>query len=349
MTTASGPPAGTPADPAQTHRRTSPRATAVVDALVRAGLLDPVRRGAAADVVSDVLDGRTPEPRGGGRRRFAEVAGYVGGALVISAVVLFLLESWESLGPWAQVGVLLGVAVVLAGAAVVIRQPGDDVRRRLAATLLTGTAVAAAVAVATLVDELDGADYGSLPGFAAAVTVAAVGLAGYRLAPSVLGQLAVVVGLVYAPGILLEDVLDLDGPTPLVLAGYLLLLGVGWLALAERRVWHERLAARIIGCGIVALAVQWPLFWGEPAWIAYLLTATAAACAFAAYVQLRTWPYLVLGVALVTVVVPEALIDWTDGTLGVAGILLVSGLGLLGASLLGLRLRREARQDRDER
>ncbi|MDP3969426.1 MAG: hypothetical protein Q8Q02_14240 [Nocardioides sp.] len=338
MNTISGPPAGTSTDPAQTHRRTSPRATAVVDALVGAGLLDPVRRGAAADVVSDVLDGKAQEP--GGRRWFAEVAGYVGGALVVAAVVLFLLETWDSFGTAARVGVLAGVAVVLAAVALAIRQPRDDVRRRLAATLFVGAAVTAAAAVGVLAEELDGDEYSGLPGVLFAVTLALVGLAGYRLAPSVLGQLAVVVGLIYAPGILLEDVLDLDGPTPLVLAGYLVLLGVGWLALAERRIWNERLAARIIGCGVVALAVQWPLFWGEPAWIAYVLTAAAAACAFAAYVQLRAWPYLVLGVALVTIVVPEALIDWTDGTLGVAGILLVSGLGLLGASLFGLRLRR---------
>lgn len=343
MTTISGPPASIPSDPAHTHRDTTARATAVVDALVRAGLLDPVRRGPAADVISDVLDGKVQEP--GGRRWLAEVAGYVGGALVVSAVLLFLLQTWGSLGPAVQVAVLALVAVALAGVALAVRQPGDDVRRRLAATLLVGAAVTASGAVGTLVDEFDGQAYGGLPGLLAAVTVAAVGLVGYRLAASVLGQLAVVVGLTFAPVLLLEDVLDLDGPTPVVLAGYLVLLGVGWLMLAEHRAWHERLAARLLGCGVVALGVQWPLFGGEPAWIAYALTSAAAAAAFAAYVRLRAWPYLVLGVALVTIVVPEALLDWTDGTLGAAGILLVSGLGLLGASLLGLRLRREVHQE----
>ena len=46
-------------------------------------------------------------------------------------------------------------------------------------------------------------------------------------------------------------------------------------------------------------------------------------------------------VAAITLVVPEALLDWTDGSLGTAGMLLATGVTLLVASLLGLRLRQE--------
>ena len=62
---------------------------------------------------------------------------------------------------------------------------------------------------------------------------------------------------------------------------------------------------------------------------------------FAVYVAKRAWPYLLAGVAGVTLAVPEALLDWTEGSLGTAGVLLVAGVTLLGASLLGLRLHGE--------
>jgi hypothetical protein len=48
------------------------------------------------------------------------------------------------------------------------------------------------------------------------------------------------------------------------------------------------------------------------------------------------------GVLAMTLVVPEALHDWTDGSVSAAGSLLVAGLTLLAASAIGLRLRREA-------
>jgi hypothetical protein len=51
---------------------------------------------------------------------------------------------------------------------------------------------------------------------------------------------------------------------------------------------------------------------------------------------------LVVGVVALATVVPQAVIDYTDGALGAAGALLLSGLSIVGASVLGLRLHREA-------
>ena len=72
-----------------------------------------------------------------------------------------------------------------------------------------------------------------------------------------------------------------------------------------------------------------------------LALALVAAAAFAVYVVRPAWPYLALGVVAVTLVVPEALLDWTDNDLGPAGAMLVTGMTLLAASLLGFRLRRD--------
>jgi len=50
---------------------------------------------------------------------------------------------------------------------------------------------------------------------------------------------------------------------------------------------------------------------------------------------------LATGILAVVLVVPEALNDWTRGSLGSASALLVAGVALL-ASALGLRLHHEA-------
>ncbi|HWL97180.1 MAG TPA: hypothetical protein VNP20_07520, partial [Nocardioidaceae bacterium] len=59
----------------------------------------------------------------------------------------------------------------------------------------------------------------------------------------------------------------------------------------------------------------------------------------------RAVPYLGAAVAALTLAVPEALLDWTDGSLGPVGVLLVSGVTLLVAGLLGLRLRKEVGEE----
>jgi formate-dependent nitrite reductase membrane component NrfD len=75
--------------------------------------------------------------------------------------------------------------------------------------------------------------------------------------------------------------------------------------------------------------------------LAYGITAAVAVAGFVLYLRTVGWPYLVVGVLGVTLVVPEAVMHWTDGSLGVAGAVLVAGLTLLGASLAGLRMRQE--------
>ena len=82
-------------------------------------------------------------------------------------------------------------------------------------------------------------------------------------------------------------------------------------------------------------------------WVGYLVTILVAVAGFALYVVRRAWPYLAVGVVGVTLAVPEALLDWTEGSLGTAGVLLVAGITLLGASLLGLRLRKEVGEQAD--
>jgi len=327
------------------------RTLPLVDALVGARLVDPARRDEAAQVVDRVLGGQssqTPVLK----RRLAELAGYLGGAFVVSAAAIFLTAQWNDLSTPQQVGLLAGIAVLLAGAAAAIgiategglaalRHGHEPVRRRLAGVLLTGAAASAAGAVGLGVDEAFAGD-GTAAGLAGFGTLAVLSLLGYLLAPTVVGQLGVAAGAVGVVGVLVDEI---GGDS--VTAGILVLgLGIAWLVATELGLWRELASGRVIGSALAVVGAQIPAFdFEDDRWVAYLLLALVAAAAFATYVVRPAWPYLAAGVVAVTLVVPEALIDWTDNALGPAGALLAAGGALLVASLLGFRLRKEVTEE----
>lgn len=330
------------------------RVLPVVSALEGHGLVDPSRHDEAVAVVDQALGGQVVEATTL-RRRLAELAGYVGGALVVAAGALFVADQWMNLSVVQQVGLLVGIAVLLFAAGVTVGVTGgglatlragtQPVRQRLASVLFTAGAVAAAAAVVVwLIDVVEQrgteVEEGTLIGMGGAFTLIAVAAVGYLLAPTLLGQAAVAVGAGYAIPFTLDTFGDLD---PLPLGMIFLAVGLVWLALAEKGLWQELLAGRIIGAVFVVVGAQIPVGSDQP-WIGYLVTLLVAAAGFAMYVARHAWPYLAVGVVGVTLAVPEALLDWTEGSLGTAGVLLVAGVTLLGASLLGLRLRKEVEE-----
>lgn len=330
------------------------RVLPVVSALEGHGLVDPSRHDEAVAVVDQALGGQVIAATTL-RRRLAELAGYVGGALVVAAGALFAADQWMNLSVVQQVGLLAGIAVLLFAAGVTVGVTGgglatlragtQPVRQRLASVLFTAGAVAAAAAVVVwLIDVIEQRgtemEEGTLIGMGGAFTLIVVAAVGYLLAPTLLGQAAVAVGAGYAIPFTLDTVGDLD---PLPLGMMFLAVGLVWLALAEKGLWQELLAGRIIGAVFVVVGAQIPVG-SDQAWIGYLVTLLVAAAGFAMYVARHAWPYLAVGVVGVTLAVPEALLDWTEGSLGTAGVLLVAGVTLLGASLLGLRLRKEVEE-----
>ena len=99
------------------------RTDEVVASLVRHGLVDPERVDEAHALVSSALSGPTAADTPL-RRRLAEVAGYVGGALVVAAAVIFLTEEWATLSTTGRVSTLAVIGLVLFGSAVVVLRTG---------------------------------------------------------------------------------------------------------------------------------------------------------------------------------------------------------------------------------
>lgn len=331
--------------PRHSHR---PHSEDVVHALEVRGLIDPARHEEAADVLDRMAEGRSVQSATL-RRLLAEVAGYVGAAFVVAAVVVFFAPRWLDMSLTTRISLLVGTAVLLVGAALALgvtggglrtlRTAAGALRRRLASVLMTGAAVAGASAVIVyLIDWADRGptsreDYIGMGGF---LTLAVLAAVGYAVAPTLLGQAAVAIGLAYGSIFTWEA---LDRATSARIASTLLVLGLAWLLLAETRVWREQLPARLFGAVLLVGGAQ-ALLDQHASW-SYVVTALVGVAGFVLYAVRRAWPYLAMGVVALTLAVPEALLDWTSGTFGTALALLGAGVTLLVASLVGLRLRRQ--------
>jgi len=329
------------------------RAVPVVDALVSAGLVDAGRRAEAHRVVRAALE--IPATKASLRARLVELAAYVGGALVVSSIGLFLAQYWADFSAAVQVSVIALIAMLLtfAGLAVSHLGPGyravrdgrDDVRRRLVSALLTAAAGAAGIAVGRLVDlQTHGDGNESWPIVAGAATALVLAALAYSYAPSLLGQVAMAgaVLMVITGGWTLLD----EEPTDAVWPGLAFMaVGIAWLVCAESSVFREVVGARAIGSAVTLFGAQFTLVSADHAVVTYLLTLLVAAAGFVMYLREASWPYLLTGVVGTTLVVPEAIIDWTGGSLGPAGGVLVAGVTLLGASLAGLRVRKGATEE----
>lgn len=336
----------------------------VVTDLVAAGLVERHRAVEAERVVHRSLGSQGPDTaarppaRQGARTMLVEIAGYVGSALVLASVALLLSQLWDGFSEALQVVILAMIAVLLAGAGVAVSRVGgghaelvagrDEMRRRLSSTLLTAAALAAALGVdqqATFtVDDVSSA----APSLLGGVTMVVLSAVGYRYAHSALGLVAVAGAVVQVVVTATEDGSALLTGVTLVVAAS------AWLALTElSAAVREREVARSLGVTLALGGAQVVLLGGGHDNLAYGLTAAVAAAGFLLYLRSAAWPYLVVGVLGVTLVVPEAVMGWTDDSLGPAGGVLVAGLTLLGASLAGLRMRQEVgqevgREDRQE-
>ena len=177
------------------------------------------------------------------------------------------------------------------------------------------------------------------PAVAGAVVGVVVGAIGYRVAPTALGLVGTISGAITATMTLMDGVDQYEGDAAGVA---LFLLGAVWLGLAEMGWFRESTIARSLGVSVALVGAQVPVMVGDHSWLGYLLTVVVAIVGIAFYLGKVAWPYLAAAVIAVTLVVPEAVSDWTDGSLGAVGGVLVAGITLLLASFAGYRIRAEA-------
>jgi hypothetical protein len=237
---------------------------------------------------------------------------------------------------------LAGIAAVLAVAGLVVArgpgglrtlgEPAAAARRRIVAVLFALTAGVTALAAGVAVD--------NRPDLVAPAVGTLVALAGYALVRAAPGLVASAVFAVFAVLLLVDEF------TRSALASGLALISLGALAMAL--VLASVLVPRPLGVAVAAvialIGAQQPIFAdGSPAW-AYLLTAALAVAFLALYQLERTALLLIAGVVALTIAVPEAAWDLTDGAGGAAAILLITGGVLVATSVLGMRLHGRSRQ-----
>ena len=334
--------------PGMAHHRVMDNTAAAraVDSLVAAELLDPSSRARAVEVLTDPH----AEPATRGLPKLVEVVAYLGGALVLAAGALFLFQEWGNLGFGTRVVLLAVVAVVLGVAGVLTaRERGVggadqrfDVRRRLAGSMLTGAALAVAFLVGYVLEEWLNPGYRDVywPAVVGASVGVVVAAPAYRLASTAVGLVGLLAGILTAVGTLVSGS-DLVGSEGDAFGVAFFVVGVLWLVATESGLFREPTIARALGVGVALFGAQVPAIDGTHAWLGYLLTVAVAVLGIAVYLPRNAWPYLAGAVVAVTLVVPEAVADWTEGSLGATGGVLVAGITLLVASFAGYRLRAE--------
>ncbi len=327
------------------RNRTGAPVRDMVTALVQSGIIAPEDAPSAVTIVERRLGASAPAATGS--RIAAEIAGYVGGILVIAAGAVFIAASWNDMGLATRcISLLLG-ALVLAIAAILTRTTLSHnataadraVRRRLAGAFGIGAAALVAGTVGVYLDQQvePMSQHVELVPFAAYGSFTILALAAYLFAPSVPGQVATGIGAVIA--IFSGSSLVLDRPE-LLHTILLLGLGIGWLALAETRRWHEVETGRVVGAAITLIGTQSAAFGPNHAGLAYLLLAVVGCVAFAVYARFRAWSYLAMGVIGLTLAATESAVDYIESGVGAAAGLLIAGAMLLATSLFAMRLRR---------
>jgi hypothetical protein len=308
--------------------------------LTSRGVLDDSQAAQVTEAVTAALTGIAPVAP---RARFAETAGYVGGAVTAGATMLLIAQTWDDLSRAGRGTLLAVIALVLvvAGAAIgggtlgrlrALGQQEQSPRRRLLSTLFTLAAASAAGAAGAATDRHE-------PIAASIAGLVVVGL-GYAVVPALIGQLGTWLAVV---ALVISGVDEAADENHGVFSGLALIaLGIAWAALSRRNVFAEPYVALGVGAATTLLGAQLMLMESDQRNLSYALTALVAAGCFAGFVVVRNWLVLATGVLAVVLVVPEALNDWTDGGIGGAALLLMAGVVLLAASGLGLRLRQRS-------
>jgi hypothetical protein len=319
--------------------------------LVREGTLSAEQAHRVGDVLrrTGVEPAQPREAAPERRERVVEVLSYLGGALVIGALILIVGLAWSDLSRAGKLAICGGATVLLLGAAVAVagigrpgigrtssagsgaKGAGSRQRDTLASTLGALGAGGAAFTVGVAID-VDGFRALILPGVAM-VVVAVASYVMWGKAPLVCatfgGGFLVVIALI--------DMRPQAWPA-LVLTG-IALLAYGALWIGVGRILTERDVAGVLGGAIALIGAELASIDNDHAWVGLLLGLVGIAAMFALFWTSRRWWYAVFGAAGALVIPPTALGVMFDNALLVGVVLLLIGVALIVGAVATLRRR----------
>jgi hypothetical protein len=273
----------------------------------------------------------------------AEVAGYVGGALMLGGVVLLVGLTWSRLNRGGEFALLAAVtvALVLAGVLVAggprglvsLRHSASSVRRRVAGLVLPLAAIPVAIMVSIASPRVSTVEWASA-GLAMALVM-------YVALPSAPGLL-IAGGL---SGVAAAALIDQVRPRPVGSTFYLLellvlvVVGTAWAAAALTGLARPRSLGLALGAFYVILGGQIAVESSAVRPVGYAVTLFAGVFGIIIYWWERATVLLVAAVIALTLFAVELVNQLTGNAVAGPVGLLIGGGVLVGASAFGFWLR----------
>jgi hypothetical protein len=268
----------------------------------------------------------------------AEVLGYLGGALAIVALWVFIAQFWGRLEVWAQLTLIGVLALGFIAAGAWARQGSSEATKRLASFLWFLSVVGVAGWFGVFSDAVMGV-HDELQTLWVSIPTCLVAIVQWRALPKVLPVIAMTLSV---HAVVLTAVSQIQ-PPPEAWFGFIIWgIGVAGLLLA----WGGLLTPRAVsyGLGIVAILIGPSVASGvlDAAWPLWLGLVTAGVL-LAASVPLREILFLGGGAGGVFVFLPQLIFRYFQESLGVPVALFLSGVALIAGALLVARVREEVR------
>ena len=282
------------------------------DQIQPAGSAEPTRR-ASRTATTGVLD----------------VLGYVGGALLLGAVIFVGATLWNDLGRGQKIGLAIASFVAPLAGGLVLEL--SRTRRGLGRALLALACIAAGFVCYTIIEDDD-----LIITSALVLIVSAIGAFTVRSAAFYLPAWPAALIFVRAAVVNNINVSDTDALTYATAIGF---VGIGLLLVLSGLVLGRHAAWTLAGLSGWAAATV--LISAEHSILAALLAVVVAALLFAGVVRLQMYAFAVVGCLIVLSIWPWALYQILDSALGVAVGLVAAGCVLI-ASAVALARRRRA-------
>jgi uncharacterized membrane protein len=264
----------------------------------------------------------------------AEVLGYLGAALVVSAVVALAAQLWEDLPTAARIAILIVITAALLGAGSAVGDSKEPAVRRLSSFLW----LAAVGTTGFLVDVIitDALDVETGYSLIIGSGMSALGFGLWRVRKSAMQLIGLFAGLV----VVMAGIADVWGGADRF--GILVwLLGAAWLVLTRFEIVAPERTSYALAGGSMLFGAQWAAFefFEDTQGWALGLGLISAATLLAMSVSWRSTVLLGFGTGGIFVFLPQITGEYLGDTIGGPSALLLSGVSLLGVAVMAVRLR----------